>query len=488
MIGGMIKMTELMLSLEQLEKEKGISKDVIIDSIEKGICDAYNKYYGKNENARVEMNRETGEMNVFASKTVVENVEDNAIEISLEKARMLSSQYNVGDTVSVPVTPKDFGRIATTHARNIIIQKIKEEEKRLLYEYFLEKEKDIVTGVVQRYVGNNISINLDDKMDVLLMENEQVKTEHYRPKDRIKLYVVGVKQPSNDNQDSNEKEGKQKKNKNSKGPKVIVSRTHKDLVKRLLEKEVTEIADGIVEIKSISREPGSRSKIAVWSNDPNVDALGACVGKNGNRVNNIVDDLFGEKIDIITWNENPAIYIENALSPSEVISVRVNEEEKSARVIVPDDKLSLAIGKEGQNARLAARLTGYKIDIKSESQARDAYDDDYEYDYAVGEGFDNYRDDYDDDYRDDYDDEYRDDYDGEDYDDDYRDDYDGEDYDDDYRDDYDGEEYRDDYDDEGSYEEDYDDESGEKYDDYDDESGEKYDDYDDEDSKKDSAE
>ncbi len=442
-------MSELMLSLEQIEKEKGISKEVIIDSIEKGITDAYNKYYGKNENASVHMNRETGEMEVFANKTVVDEVNDDAVEISLEKARMISSKYDIGDIVPVPVTPKDFGRIAAQHARSIIIQKIKEEEKRLLYEYFYSKEKDIVTGVVQRYVGNNISINLDDKMDVLLMESEQVKTEHYRPKDRIKLYVVGVKQAVNENQESNEKDGK-KKNKGAKGPKVIVSRTHKDLVKRLLEKEVTEIADGIVEIKSISREPGSRSKIAVWSNDPNVDALGACVGKNGNRVNNIVDDLFGEKIDIINWDENPAIYIENALSPSEVLSVRVNEEEKSAKVVVPDDKLSLAIGKEGQNARLAARLTGYKIDIKSESQAREAYgygEDDYDYDdYAE----DDYRDDYDEDgYRDDYDDEYRDDYSDEEYRDDYEgdgeysDDYSDEEYEDDYRDDYDDEQYDD---------------------------------------------
>ncbi len=442
-------MSELMLSLEQIEKEKGISKEVIIDSIEKGITDAYNKYYGKNENASVHMNRETGEMEVFANKTVVDEVNDDAVEISLEKARMISSKYDIGDIVPVPVTPKDFGRIAAQHARSIIIQKIKEEEKRLLYEYFYSKEKDIVTGVVQRYVGNNISINLDDKMDVLLMESEQVKTEHYRPKDRIKLYVVGVKQAVNENQESNEKDGK-KKNKGAKGPKVIVSRTHKDLVKRLLEKEVTEIADGIVEIKSISREPGSRSKIAVWSNDPNVDALGACVGKNGNRVNNIVDDLFGEKIDIINWDENPAIYIENALSPSEVLSVRVNEEEKSAKVVVPDDKLSLAIGKEGQNARLAARLTGYKIDIKSESQAREAYgygEDDYDYDdYSE----DDYRDDYDEEgYRDDYDDEYRDDYSDEEYRDDYEgdgeysDDYSDEEYEDDYRDDYDDEQYDD---------------------------------------------
>lgn len=437
-------MSELMLSLEQIEKEKGISKDVIIDSIEKGICDAYNKYYGKNENAVVHMNRETGEMEVFANKIVVDEVTEDALEISLEKARMISTKYELGDTVPVPVTPKDFGRIAAQHARSIIIQKIKEEEKRLLYEYFYQKEKDIVTGVVQRYVGNNISINLDDKMDVLLMESEQVKSEHYRPKDRIKLYVVGVKKPDNDNPDNTEKEGK-KKNKGAKGPKVIVSRTHKDLVKRLLEKEVTEINDGIVEIKSISREPGSRSKIAVWSNDPNVDALGACVGKNGNRVNNIVDDLFGEKIDIINWDENPAIYIENALSPSEVLSVKVDEENKSARVVVPDDKLSLAIGKEGQNARLAARLTGYKIDIKSESQAREAYgygEDDYD-DYDDEYNSDEYRDDYDDEYREEYDgDEYRDDYDDE----EYRDDYDDEYSEDEYQDGYDEEEYSDDYD------------------------------------------
>lgn len=487
-------MTELMSSLEQIEKEKGISKEVIIESIEKGIYDACKKDFGKNDNITVTMNRETGDIEVVAEKTVVENVEDASAEISLENARMISSKYEIGDTVPITVTPKDFGRIAAQQARSVIVQTIKEEEKRLLYEYFYSREKDIVTGVVQRYVGENISINLDDKMDVLLMKKEQVPTEHYRPKDRIKLYIVGVKEGNNDNQDNSDKEGK-KKNRGSKGPRVIVSRTHKDLVKRLLEKEVTEIADGTVEIKSISREAGSRSKIAVWSNDPNVDALGACVGKNGNRVNNIVDDLFGEKIDIITWSENPAVYIKNALSPSEVVSVRVNEAEKSARVVVPDDKLSLAIGKEGQNARLAARLTGFKIDIKSETQAREAYgfgtdadrsyEEGYDDEYELDRKYSTY-DDYDDGY-DDYDGEYRDDYDGEysseeGYDDEYRDDYDGE-YssEDRYDDEYDDYESDAEYDDYKSYRD-----SDDDYEEYD--SEEEYDEYDSEDDYRDGGE
>ena len=357
-------MSELMLALEQIEKEKGISKEIIIDAIEKSLLDACKKDFGKSENVTVNMDRETGAIEVYAAKTVVDQVEDPATEISLEKALMISSKYAVGDVVNVEITPKNFGRIAAQQARSVIVQTIKEEEKNALYDHFYCKEKDVVTGIVQRYVGKNISVSLDDKMDALLMENEQVKTEHYRPTDRIKLYIVEVK-------------------KTSKGPKVIVSRTHPELVKRLFEKEVTEVADGTVEIKSISREAGSRSKIAVWSNDPNVDPVGACVGMNGTRVNNIVEDLKGEKIDIITWSEDPARFIENALSPSKVVSVQVDEEDKSARVVVPDYQLSLAIGKEGQNARLAARLTGYKIDIKSESQAREAYgyEDSYEEEY-----------------------------------------------------------------------------------------------------------
>ncbi|MDE5863904.1 MAG: transcription termination factor NusA, partial [Lachnospiraceae bacterium] len=302
-------MSELMLALEQIEKEKGIEREVIIAAIEKSLLDACKKDFGKSENITVNMSRETGDIEVFAEKTVVEEVEDDAAEISLERAKMISSKYEVGDLVNVEITPKNFGRIAAQQARSVIVQAIKEEEKRALYGHFYCKEKDVVTGVVQRYVGRNISVSLDDKMDALLMENEQIKTEHYRPTDRIKLYIVEVKETN-------------------RGPKVVVSRTHPELVKRLFEKEVTEVADGTVEIKAISREAGSRSKIAVWSNDANVDPVGACVGMNGNRVNTIVDDLKGEKIDIITWSEDPATFIENSLSPSKVVSVRVNEEEK----------------------------------------------------------------------------------------------------------------------------------------------------------------
>lgn len=404
-------MSELMLALEQIEKEKGISKDIIVEAIEKSLLDACKKDFGKSDNVTVNMDRETGDIEVYAAKTVVENVEDEATEISLEKALMMSAKYALGDIVNIEITPKNFGRIAAQQARSVIVQTIKEEEKKALYEHFYCKEKDVVTGVVQRYVGKNISVSLDDKMDALLMENEQIKGEHYRPTDRIKLYIVEVKETN-------------------KGPKVIVSRTHPELVKRLFEKEVTEVADGTVEIKSISREAGSRSKIAVWSNDPNVDPVGACVGMNGNRVNAIVDDLKGEKIDIITWNEDPAVFIENALSPSKVVSVDVDAEEKSARVVVPDYQLSLAIGKEGQNARLAARLTGFKIDIKSESQAREIYgyeeDGYYEEDGEYSDGYEE-----DGEYRDGYeeDEEYRDGYEengeyGDEYEEEYDDEYD----------------------------------------------------------------
>lgn len=388
-------MSELMLALEQIEKEKGISKNVIIEAIEKSLLDACKKDFGKSDNVTVNMDPETGAIEVYATKTVVDEVTDEATEISLEKALMIDNKHAVGDIVKIEITPKNFGRIAAQQARSVIVQTIKEEEKRALYDHFYCKEKDVVTGVVQRYVGRNISVSLDDKMDALLMENEQVKGEHYRPTDRIKLYIVEVKETN-------------------RGPKVIVSRTHPELVKRLFEKEVTEVADGTVEIKSISREAGSRSKIAVWSNDPNVDPVGACVGMNGNRVNTIVDDLKGEKIDIITWSEDPAIFIENSLSPSKVVSVDVDEEEKSARVVVPDYQLSLAIGKEGQNARLAARLTGYKIDIKSESQAREAYGyDDYdgEYDDYAEEGYSDEYDEYSDEYGDyEYEEGYSDEY------------------------------------------------------------------------------
>ena len=355
-------MSELIAALNQLEKEKGIDKDVIMEAIENSLLAACKRDFGSADNVVVNMDRETGDIYVYAIKEVVDEVYDPALEISLGKAKAIDKNLNLGDTVRIEITPKDFGRIAAMHARSVIVQKIKEEERRVVFEHFAHKEKDIVTGVVQRYNGKNISVSLDDKTDAVLTEKEQVKGEVFKPTDRIKLYIVEVK-------DTN------------KGPKILVSRTHPELVKRLFEKEVAEVYDGTVEIKSIAREAGSRTKIAVASNDPNVDPVGACVGINGARVNAIVSDLRGEKIDIIEWNDDPAVLIENALSPSNVISVEVDEEEKSARVVVPDYQLSLAIGKEGQNARLAARLTGFKIDIKSETQAKEAgdfydYDDD----------------------------------------------------------------------------------------------------------------
>ena len=343
-------MSELIDALNQLQKEKNIETEAIMQAIEDSLVAACNRDFGKNAIVKVNMDRETGAISVFVEKTVVEEVEDSATEISLEDAKMRDIHYEIGDIVNIEVTPKNFGRIAAQHARSVIVQKIKEEERRVLFEHFAHKEKDIVTGVVQRYNGKNICISLDDKTDAVLTEKEQVKGEVFHPTDRIKLYIIEVR-------DTN------------KGPKILVSRTHPELVKRLFEKEVAEVYDGTVEIKSIAREAGSRTKIAVASNDPNVDPVGACVGINGARVNAIVNDLKGEKIDIITWSDDPAVLIENALSPSNVISVDVNTEEKSARVVVPDYQLSLAIGKEGQNARLAAKLTGYKIDIKSESQA-----------------------------------------------------------------------------------------------------------------------
>ena len=343
-------MSELIAALNQLEKEKGIDKDVIMEAIENSLLAACKRDFGSADNVVVNMDRETGDIYVYAIKEVVDEVYDPALEISLGKAKAIDKNLNLGDTVRIEITPKDFGRIAAMHARSVIVQKIKEEERRVVYDHFYCKEKDIVTGVVQRYNGKNISVSLDDKTDAVLTEKEQVKGEVFKPTDRIKLYIVEVK-------DTN------------KGPKILVSRTHPELVKRLFEKEVAEVYDGTVEIKSIAREAGSRTKIAVASNDPNVDPVGACVGINGARVNAIVSDLRGEKIDIIEWNDDPAVLIENALSPSNVVSVDVDEEEKSARVVVPDYQLSLAIGKEGQNARLAAKLTGYKIDIKSESQA-----------------------------------------------------------------------------------------------------------------------
>lgn len=341
--------TELLEALTILEKEKDISKETLLDAIENSLINACKNHFGKADNIRVIMDRETCDYQLIQEKTVVDEVEDKVEQISLEDAQAIDGKYEIGDIVQIPVESKSFGRIATQNAKNLILQKIREEERKVIYDQYFEKEKDIVTGIVQRYVGRNVSINLG-KADAMLTENEQVKGEVFQPTERIKLYVVEVKNTT-------------------KGPKILVSRTHPELVKRLFEAEVTEVRDGIVEIKSIAREAGSRTKIAVWSNDPDVDPVGACVGMNGARVNAIVNELRGEKIDIINWSDNPGILIENALSPAKVISVMADPDDKTASVIVPDYQLSLAIGKEGQNARLAARLTGYKIDIKSETQA-----------------------------------------------------------------------------------------------------------------------
>ncbi len=378
--------TELLEALNVLEKEKDISKETLLDAIENSLLNACKNHFGKADNVKVIMDRETCDYQLYAEKEVVEDVEDDIEQISLEDARNIDGKYDVGDIVQIPIESRSFGRIATQNAKNLILQKIREEERKVVYDQYFEKEKDIVTGVVQRYVGRNISINLG-KADAMLTENEQVKSESFKPTERIKLYVVEVKNTT-------------------KGPKILVSRTHPELVKRLFESEVTEVREGVVEIKGIAREAGSRTKISVWSNDPDVDPVGACVGMNGARVNAIVNELRGEKIDIINWSDNPAILIENALSPAKVISVMADPDEKAASVIVPDYQLSLAIGKEGQNARLAARLTGYKIDIKSETQAiesgelpenymelsegvyeQEMYEDGYEEEYAGEEEY-----------------------------------------------------------------------------------------------------
>ncbi|MCI6811873.1 MAG: transcription termination factor NusA [Lachnospiraceae bacterium] len=345
---------ELLEALDVLEKEKEISKETLFEAIENSLLTACKNHFGKADNIKVEINRETCDFLCYAQKEVVatsEEVEDDLLQISLEEALKHSKKARVGEILNVEIKSKEFGRIATQNAKNVILQKIREEERSVIYNQYFEKEKDVVTGIVQRYVGKNISVNLG-KADGILTESEQVEGEVFRPTERIKVYILEVKNTT-------------------KGPRILVSRTHPELVKRLFESEVTEIKDGTVEIKSIAREAGSRSKIAVWSNNPDVDAVGACVGQSGARVNSIVEELRGEKIDIVNWDENPGNLIQNALSPAKIVAVFADPDEKTAKVVVPDYQLSLAIGKSGQNARLAARLTGYKIDIKSETQAKD---------------------------------------------------------------------------------------------------------------------
>ncbi len=349
---------ELLEALDVLEKEKNISKEVLIEAIENSLLSACKNNYGTSDNVQVIIDPQTCDYQVLQEKEVVEEYESNtneekALKISLEEAREIDADYSIGDKVLIPLKSKNFGRIATLVAKNVILQKIREEERKAIYNEYFKKEKDIVTGTVQRYIGNNISINLG-RCDAMLLEKEQVKSEHLEPTDRIKVYILEVKEPVKGP---------------NKGPRITVSRTHPDLVKRLFETEVAEIKEGTVEIMSIAREPGSRTKMAVISHNEAVDAVGACVGINSSRVNAVVAELKGEKIDIINWTENAAALIENALNPAKVICVVADESKKEAQVIVPDYQLSLAIGKEGQNARLAARLTGYKIDIKDETSA-----------------------------------------------------------------------------------------------------------------------
>ncbi|AUG58034.1 transcription termination factor NusA [Acetivibrio saccincola] len=341
---------DLIHALEQLEKEKGIDKETLIEAIEAALISAYKRNFGSSQNVRVLIDRDSGEFKVFALKKVTQSPKNINFDISIEEAKKINPDFEEDDVVEIEVTPRKFGRIAAQTAKQVVVQRIREAERGIIFDEFANKEGEIVTGIVQRTERRNVIIDLG-RAEAILAPSEQVPGEEYKFNDRIKTYIIEVK-------------------KTTKGPQIMVSRTHPGLVKRLFELEVPEIYEGIVELKSISREPGSRTKVAVYSRDDNVDPVGACVGQKGTRVQAIVDELRGEKIDIINWSSDPKEYISSSLSPAKVIRVDVNEEEKSAKVTVPDFQLSLAIGKEGQNARLAAKLTGWKIDIKSESQLR----------------------------------------------------------------------------------------------------------------------
>jgi N utilization substance protein A len=339
---------EFIKAVEELEKEKEISKDLLIEAIESALVSAYKKNYGTSQNVRVNINRETGDIDVFMRKDIVEEIEDDQLEVSLKDAREIDPKYEVGDVIERQVTPRDFGRIAAQTAKQVVVQRIREAERGLIYDDYSNRQSEIVNGIVQRISNDTVFVNMG-KTEGILAATEQVPGEKYVINSRIKVFIMDVK-------------------KTTKGPQVYLSRSHPGLVKRLFELEVPEIQDGIVEIKSISREAGSRTKMAVYTADEGVDPVGACVGSRGTRVQAIVDELFGEKIDIINWSDNPEKLISSALSPAKVEKVIVNEDGKSATVIVPDYQLSLAIGKEGQNVRLAAKLCGWKIDIKSHSQ------------------------------------------------------------------------------------------------------------------------
>lgn len=343
--------SELLDALTALEEQKGISRDVLIEAIEAALVTAYKRNFNQAQNVRVDLNLEKGSMVVYSRKDVVEEVENEYLQISLEDAVMINPAYEVGDVLEQEVTPRNFGRIAAQTAKQVVTQRVREAERGLVYEEYVDREDDIVHGVIERQDARNIYVTLG-KVEAALPVNEQIATEEYRPGSRVRVYITKVERTT-------------------RGPQVIVSRTHPGLLRRLFEMEVPEIFDGTVEIKSIAREAGDRSKISVYAHNPEVDPVGSCVGAKGARVQTIVNELNGEKIDIVEWSEDPVTFVANALSPSKVLDVQVNEEEKSTTVVVPDYQLSLAIGKRGQNARLAAKLTGWKIDIKSETDARE---------------------------------------------------------------------------------------------------------------------
>ena len=343
--------SELLDALTELEQQKGISRDVLIEAIEAALVTAYKRNFNQAQNVRVDINLATGTMIVYSRKDVVEEVADDRMQISLEDAQIINPHYAVGDVVEEEVTPRNFGRIAAQTAKQVVTQRVREAERGLIYEEYVDREDDIVNGIVERLDARNIYVGLG-KVEAVLPANEQIQTETFRPHERIKVYITKVERTT-------------------RGPQVFVSRTHPGLLRRLFEMEVPEIFEGIVEIKSIAREAGDRSKISVFAHNDDVDPVGSCVGAKGARVQTIVNELSGEKIDIVEWSEDPVVFVANALSPSKVIDVQINEDEKSTTEVVPDYQLSLAIGKRGQNARLAAKLTGWKIDIKSETDARE---------------------------------------------------------------------------------------------------------------------
>ena len=343
---------ELIIALEELEKEKGIKKEELLESIRTALITAYKRNFDALENVDVKMDEQTGATHVFAIKEVMERANDDALEISLEEARKINKELNIGDNVEVEIVPRDFGRIAAQTAKQVIIQKLRETERNMIFNEYNERKGEIVSGLIQKADKHIVVMDLG-KLEGIMLPKDQIPKEHYHVNDKIKGYVVDVER-------------------GEKGaPQAIVSRTHPDFVRKLLEFEIPEIYEGLIEIKSVSRDPGLRSKVAVYSPNENIDPVGSCVGQKGIRIQNVINELHGEKIDVIEWNADPSIFIASALLPAQIMAVDIKEEERFAQVIVPDDQLSLAIGKAGQNARLAAKLTNWKIDIKSESQFRE---------------------------------------------------------------------------------------------------------------------